>query len=162
MKTIPLSKNKETIVDDVDYERFVKFKWFTQLSGKKNGYAVRKKYVMRRLGRSIYTTIYMHREISGLQKGDKREVDHINQNTLDNRRENLRICSHVQNGWNRVPNRRNTSGYKGVVLTKVGWKATISANKKLYVLGVFEKAQDAHKSYVEAAKKLHGKFACII
>lgn len=101
MKTITLTQGKVAIVDDDDFDWLNQVKWFTKITG--NGtrsYAARFKRINKRP-----TTIYMHRAIMtddleavGLTG---KEVDHINRNTLDNRRENLRVCTKQQNLANR-------------------------------------------------------------
>ena len=90
--------------------------------------------------------------------GDARRVDHINHDTLDNRRCNLRICNTKQNNANR---RRLRPGYKGVEyspkLSK--WRARIRANGKLIQLGCFTFAEDAARAYDCAAAYFFGDFA---
>jgi hypothetical protein len=89
------------------------------------------------------------------------QVDHINGNTLDNRKENLRICTQNQNGKNRLLNKNNVSGYKGVTYKKANklWCAQIVVNYHKMYLGLFTTAEAAALAYNEAAKKYHGEFA---
>jgi hypothetical protein len=65
------------------------------------------------------------------------EVDHINMDGLDNRRANLRICTHQENNLNKKISRNNTSGYKGVSWDKwhKKWRSYISVNGKMIRLG---------------------------
>jgi len=104
---------------------------------------------------------YLHRIIMCAPEG--MEVDHKNLNKLDNRRQNLRICSHSGNMMNRVKQNNNTSGYKGVCADKrrkkKPYKARITANKKTFCLGGFKKPDEAGAAYAKAAKRYHGKFA---
>lgn len=90
-------------------------------------------------------------------------VDHINGNGLDNRRCNLRVCSHGENMRNRTMNRNNRSGYKGVYFDpdKNGrpWRAQIRANGRKHSLGRFDTAEQAYEAYQKAAERLHGEFA---
>ena len=58
--------------------------------------------------------ISVHRLIMGLQYGDIRQVDHINHNGLNNRRNNLRICTFQENHRNSQHASNNTTGFKGV------------------------------------------------
>ena len=103
----------------------------------------------------------MHRQILGLEFGDKRDGDHINHNTLDNRDENLRIATRSENGRNRGANANNTTGFKGVTWDKdrMKWRARIMLNRKMIHLGLFVTPEAAHSAYCEAAKQYHGDFA---
>lgn len=108
-----------------------------------------------------FVTIYLHREVLGLKYGDPRQGDHINGNRLDDRRENLRICSHAENLWNRGYAKNNRSGFKGVYkhLNCNKWAAEIGKNGKRFYLGLFETPELAHEFYCLAAEMLHGEFA---
>lgn len=103
-------------------------------------------------------TIYLHRIITKCPSN--LSVDHINGNPLDNRRKNLRICSHQQNLMNKRSHPNKTSKYKGVSWSKNSkkWVAFINKNYKTYFLGYFFIEKDASKAYVRAAKKMFGKF----
>ena len=110
MREIQLTKGKVTIVDDEDFERVNKFKWFIF-----NGYVVH----------SIksddkWTSQSMHRLILNAPEG--KQVDHINSDRLDNRKENLRICNRSENQWNRSKQKNGTSGFKGVSFHKAAKK----------------------------------------
>jgi len=91
-----------------------------------------------------------------------KEVDHKDHNGLNNRKNNLRICSRSQNLGNKLISDRNTSGYKGVSFNKFNGKysALIGFEGKQYHLGYFNKPEKAHKKYVEKAKELFGEFFC--
>ena len=88
------------------------------------------------------------------------EVDHINHNTLDNRRCNLRLATHGQNMANSRPNKGRK--YKGVwqIMGKY-WVAFIGKNKKQIYLGSFSTPKLAAKAYDEAARKKFGEYACL-
>jgi len=87
-------------------------------------------------------------------------VDHINRDTLDNRRSNLRLCTVAENS-------RNRKGYgkfphKGLALTESGrWVAQIIVNRKYYRLGTYDSMEKAALMYDVAAKAYHGAFARI-
>jgi len=91
------------------------------------------------------------------------QVDHVSGDTLDNRKVNLRICSHAENQQNRKKGKNNTSGYKGVYFHcgKRKWRTTICVNKKRIYLGYFDTPEEAHEAYCEASKKYHGEFGRI-
>lgn len=148
-KNIQLPNGRLAIVDDEDYERLMLRGWF--YSG---GYAARKI----RKGLKI-TEEKMHRVIVGAPDG--LEVDHINGNKLDNRRCNLRVCTHEQNMANRRKHHNNTSGYTGVVWIKDQrcWRAEIKVGGQKKYLGRFENAEDAARAYDEAALRFKGEFA---
>jgi hypothetical protein len=78
MKEIPLTQGKVTWVDDEDYERFKQWNWHAWLSRSGRYYAVRKDKV---LGKQV--TVWLHREILGLGRNRKIQVDHINRDSLD-------------------------------------------------------------------------------
>jgi hypothetical protein len=95
---------------------------------------------------------------------DKQTVDHINGNTLDNRKCNLRICTTEQNNINHCIQKNNTTGYKGVRLDKRSGKyeARISLNRKRKQLGTFDTAEEAYRAYCNASKEYHQEFARVI
>jgi hypothetical protein len=88
-------------------------------------------------------------------------VDHINHDTLDNRRFNLRVCTKTQNQFNAKLRRDSTSGYKGVGFHKVTqkWMAYIRANNVQYHLGLFKTIREAVIARNVAAIKYHGEYA---
>jgi len=109
-----------------------------------------------------FKTVGIHRII--MQCPDGMDVDHINHNPLDNRKENLRICTRSQNIMNSRKLRNNvTSKYKGVHFQKnrKKYRSRIMVNGIRYEVGSFDKEIDALNAYNEAALKYHEKYCCI-
>lgn len=147
MKEIILSGGQTAIVDDADYELVSAHKWKLDSTGR---------YVVRNLRKR---TLYMHRMLLKAPTG--LDVDHINGNGLDNRRENLRLATHAQNQCNQKIRTDNSSGYKGVRWHSGDrrWRARITFQGREIWLGNFSTAELAHAAYCSAAQKLHGQFA---
>lgn len=138
------------LIDTEDLDRVGKFKW----SFRKDGYVW-----------SSYLKMYLHHFILEIKpiKG-KLVVDHVNRDKLDNRRENLRTCTHLQNCYNQDISGRNSSGYKGVTWDKDEnmWRSQIWYDKRKFVdLGFYEDIKDAAMAYNEGAIKYHGEYACL-
>ncbi len=95
----------------------------------------------------------MHRVILGLEKGDGFIVDHINRNTLDNRRGNLRIVTPSQNRMNSKVRSDSATGFKGVSRTKAGkFQAQRKVNGVNVYLGTRDTAQEAAILYTQSAE----------
>lgn len=94
----------------------------------------------------------------------KNNTDHKNGNGLDNRRENIRVCTASENMRNRRKQKAKvTSVYKGVHFFKPHnkYSASISVNKKRIFLGYFENEHAAAEAYNKKAIELHGEFALL-
>ena len=92
---------------------------------------------------------------------DAEEVDHINRDTLDYRRENLRPCSHRENMLNQTRKSKSSNLPKGVYAYKEGYRATIRIVGGKRLAAFFKKLDDAHRWYNEMAQLHHGAFACV-
>lgn len=101
--------------------------------------------------------VMLHRLIMNPPKN--MDVDHINHNTFDNRKSNLRIVSECENMWNRALSKNNTSGVTGVFADKTGWIATIGFNNQQIRLGHFKDKNDAIKARKDAEEKYYGKYS---
>ena len=154
MKEIQLTQGKVALVDDEDFEYLNQWKWFP--NNLKHGfYAVRMNPTLD----NKKNTISMHRFIMNVPLN--MTVDHINRNTLDNRKINLRICTMAENLRNKNIYKNNTSKYKGVYYHKIvkKWLVRISVNNKRIHIGYFLNPIEGAKAYNEAAIKYHGEFA---
>lgn len=140
---VEIERKNGTIILDAEYDGP------GSLSVSTHGYAT----INVHLGGGRYKREYLHRY---LLPGSE-QVDHINGNRLDN----LRGCNNGENNRNKGPNKKNTSGYKGVYLHKSTgkWIAQITVNYKCKSLGSFITAEAAALAYNEAAREYHGEFA---
>lgn len=102
-------------------------------------------------------SFYMHRMVVDAPFGS--HVDHINGDTLDNRKSNLRLCTHAQNMRNRAMVSTNKSGFKGVWKHGRGYYATIHSRGKKARIGPFSSPELAAAAYAGAATVLFGEFA---
>lgn len=137
------------MVDDEDYELLAKRKWYFGGRG----------YVVSAGKEENKKVLYrMHRLILNPPPG--MVVDHINRDRLDNRRSNLRICTHQQNLWNQERKiGQKTSRYKGVWRRKDKWRACIVKDGKTLHLGTHSSPEEAAMAYNLSAIKMHGEFA---
>lgn len=158
MKEIQLTRGKVTIVDDEDFERLNQHKWWANKGNEKRPYW----YALRQYrdpskgpnhGKRVL--VLMHREVINAPK--EVFVDHINGDRLDNRKQNLRLCTNAQNLQNQ---KRYKPGYKGIYRNKDGrWAVMIQANGVYHYLGRYKSERTAAKEYDKIAKLLHGEFA---
>lgn len=149
-KEITLLRGEIALVDDDDYDWLNQWIWYTS-----NGYVVRRDYDS--TGKLI--TVFIHRAITGAEKGQI--VDHINGSKLDNRKENLRICTHAENMRNRRNKKHGSSKFKGVSWQENMnlWEASITYENKHMSLGYFQDEIIAANMYNHIASKLFGEFA---
>ncbi len=103
-------------------------------------------------------TLYVHR---GIYDTNLPDIDHINGNGLDNRRANLRGCTHSENLANRPATRINTSGCSGVSWhrRRGKWQAKLTKRGKQIYLGLFTNLADAIRAREAAKVEYFGKFA---
>lgn len=165
MKILKLTLNKETLVDSDDYEKLSLYSWFTQVNKQSSGNF---KYYGR--GEVNGKKVMLHRFILNITDRTV-QVDHINGNSLDNRKSNLRICTSSQNNQNaRKTNKKTKSKYKGVIYSpirsngkprKSPWTARIQKNKERISLGFYKTEEEAARAYDIKAKELFGEFAVL-
>lgn len=140
--------NKQFIFDVNDYEKVSKYHWYEE----SNGY-------IRSSGKRKEDKTSIHRLV--MNAPNNMCIDHINHNTFDNRKSNLRIATASQNAMNHILGVANTSGTTGVVWVKSrnNWKAEIKLNGKTIYLGSFDKFDDAEKTRKEAEEKYFGEYS---
>lgn len=156
MKQIQLTQGKVALVDDEDYGFLNQWKWYAWYNRcTKSFYAMRMTTI-----EGKRKTIGMHRIILGLTD-NKVHGDHINHNTLDNTRNNLRIATSSQNNSNMGSRENSSSKYLGVFWHKLAkkWQAGITKNYKFEYLGLYDNENEAAVVYNNAAKAIHGEFA---
>lgn len=154
-KIIALTHGHETIISDEDYDMLSLHKWRAHFNDP-NVYAQAWIKVQ-----NVWKTISLHSMILPPKLGY--DVDHINGDSLDNRRSNLQYLLHKYNTQKRRTPSNNTSGYRGVTfhLATGKWLAQIRSDNKNYHLGVFTDKIEAAKAYDIAARKLLSKYATI-
>ncbi len=131
MKEIPLKNSDKTfLVDDEDFEKFSQFEWKLASSG------------------YPYIMMTAHKFLLGNQEKGK-VIDHLNRDKLDNRKENLRICTQLENVQNRSKKTGCTSKYRGVSWDKKKNKWALQAfyNGKMLYYGYFDSEEEAAKAY---------------
>jgi len=142
----PVGNGNFALIDDEDYDKVKDFNWYKSTLG----YAVAfdgKKYV------------WMHRLINSTPIG--METDHINRSKLDNRKSNLRTCTHGQNHLNKPKKLGTSSRFVGVSLyrPRMTWRTTVKKDGKQRTVGYFKNELEAALAYDKVASKLHGEFA---
>ena len=152
MKYIDLPNNKQVIVDDEDFDYLNQFKW-----------NFNSRYVVRNKHNKCYgkckgkgcSKVFIHRVIMNTPKG--METDHINGNTLDNRKINLRICTRSQNAFNSSVHRDTHSGYKGVYWNSINKKWIVTIRRKYF--GSFSSKELAAQIYNENVVDYYGEYS---
>lgn len=149
MKKVYTSDGYEILVDDEDYHLFDRYKWM---------YRSRCVYRIPTIGPGIpRKKLTLTKAIMNTPEG--MVVDHINHNPLDNRRENLRICTWDENNLNKRPHKGKR--YKGVCFKRKWFYAYIKYRGETHHLGIYKDEKDAAFMRNLAAVHFHGKFAYI-
>lgn len=150
---IPLTRGMVALVDPADFDELTQWKWCALNASGERFYAYR---VSKRGG--VQKSHLMHRQILGAGNGVY--IDHLNRNSLDNRRSNLRACSQAQNCLNRVGYKKSkTSRFKGVWWQRPNEKWCASFRHKY--LGIFLDEEAAARAYDAAALAYSPEFALL-
>jgi hypothetical protein len=154
-RRIPLGEDLFASVDPQDFYWLNRYHWSPRRNNNRI-YAIR----FRNDPGKKTKIVSMHRLL--MNPPPRLLVDHRNGDSLDNRRDNLRIATHSQNQFNKAKTRLKTSSsFVGTYLEKRSglWPAKISHHGKSIWLGRFKSESAAAKAYDKAAKKYHGEFA---
>ncbi len=141
-RTLPITRGLEVLLDEGDFVKLAQHRWCALMRG---GVPYAARFVK---GKALT----MHRVIAEPPEGLC--VDHINHNTLDNRRCNLRVCTKAENLRNRR-SWRGSSQFIGVSPTGLKWRADI---RRLYI-GTFSDESEAARAYDAKAREIYGEFA---
>jgi hypothetical protein len=148
---VPLTRGMAALIDECDAEFVGKRLWCANAS--------RGAYYARAGSRK---PVWLHRFLWSLWgMPDAPEIYHINGNSLDNRRGNLRGVTHRQNGQNKGGH-PNKFGLRGVAQNGRRFCGQIVIDKKRHFLGNFDTPEEAHAAYVKAAKEAYGEFAAVV
>lgn len=153
MKEILLTQGNVAIVDDEDFDRLMQHSWHIGIYGYKI-YAIRMTHLPNR------HKVFMHKEVLAVPEGFV--ADHIDGNSLNNQKRNLRFVTVKQNARNRKKRlTSSTSIYKGVSYRKESkkYRARIVVDYAIIHLGQFDSEILAARVYNAAALKYFGEFA---
>jgi hypothetical protein len=132
-------KDLEVLIDSEDFEKISKLSWFVKHNN----------YVYTQINRK---TFHLHRFLINAPSGY--DVDHINRNPLDNRKQNLRLCTRSQNNMNK-------NGIRGVSKFRDKWRARIKKDGKEIHLGLFSTFKEALEKRRQVEIELFKEFANI-
>lgn len=154
--TIQMTQGYETVIDEIDVD-LAEIRWQPHIGQTGRVYA-RRKIIINGKGHHIW----LHRVIYGRASGlliITSLVDHIDNNPLNNTRDNLREATHSQNLRN--ASRVKKDGLKGATYHKRDkrWRSSIRVDGVFISLGGFPTELEAHEAYCKAAEYYFGEFA---
>jgi hypothetical protein len=141
-------------VDAEDYPKLSEYNWHAI----KHSKDLEGRYIVARRN-SPKGGVYMHVQIMGKRKGFI--IDHINRNSLDNRKSNLRFITLSQNQHNKSKSKSKTSSkFKGVHWdsSRKLWKAAIVFQGRNIFIGRFKTEKDAARAYDAKSKEIFKDF----
>ena len=169
MKTIKLTQDQETVVDDEDFEFLSQFTWHAAASTvhdliyARTRVGDKHKNLLRSKGLTFRFRQYIAIHDLVVVKPTGYIVDHIDGDTLNNQKCNLRACTHRQNMRNSRKRKTGTSPYKGVIVYESMFSNVpvkyIAKIQSTY-LGHYKTIDEAVKAYDKAALERFGEFAC--
>lgn len=148
---ITTNTNEKFFFDEEDYNTIKNFAWFSY-----NGYITTNNYIDKNYPRLLK----MHRLVMQ-ERNPNVYIDHINHNTMDNRKCNLRATTPSQNARNHKVSKSNTSGVTGVILQKTNqkWRAAIRVDYKTIALGTYDTFEEAVKARKNAEQLYFGDYS---
>lgn len=156
---IPLTQGQVAVVDDIDAD-LAEFKWFARRRDHASRYYAARRNPTRKPTQICMGALILERKLGReLTKGEY--TDHIDRNSLNNCRENLRVATRSQNAANSKRRSDNKSGLKGICFfpDRKKYRAEIRVNGKRIRLGYFADPKAAHEAYLAAARRYYGEFA---
>lgn len=143
------------LADDEDFKYLKEYTWYILSTGN-YWYAQRNIKLNNR-----WSVIKMHKEIMGNYPKDKSQIDHINGNTLDNQKSNLRWATRAENIRNSKIRIDNKTGFKGVSWDKSRkkWLACGSKNGIAKYIGRFNNILEAVQAYKDFALLNYREFS---
>ncbi len=154
---VALTKGQVTKISPEDWNEVSRYSWqaYWSLTGK-CFYAARNSWID-----GVESGVLLSRFILGLQKGDPRWADHIDHNTLDNRRGNLRMATPSQSACNTRIRSRNRTGFKGVIRKRNGKYISRVHYEGRHISGrQKDTPEEAYADYCRMAAEIYGEFAC--
>lgn len=156
-REVPLTQGLVALVDDEDFDALAGFRW--QASRRHSGrYYAQRASTVEEVAAGASSCVTMHRQIMAAKPGQM--VDHINRDTLDNRRVNMRFATNAQNCANAVRG-ANKLGYRGVYASRNKFRASISVNLRVFHTTTYPDPVSAAMAYDALAKQHHGEFAIL-
>ena len=150
---IKLTQGQVAIIDAENLEKIGEHRWYAAWdSTSMKYYAV----TMIKIETGKQKTLGMHRLL--LNPPSHLVVDHINGNSLDNKIENLRICTHAQNARNRGKQNGVKSNHKGINKKNGKYQVQITKDRIKYYIGSYDTYEEAVEAQESAGKELHGDF----
>jgi hypothetical protein len=153
----------ECLIDAEDFDKINSFRgrWYAFLQKDTQCYYGRNsKYIKPNIEEHIVASESIHNIVMNFIQNDSEFVDHIDHNTLDNRKKNLRIISFSENSKNRRSrNSNNKTGYRNVCLVDGWYIVQLQIDRKNKILGKFKNVHKAGKFAKEMRIKYYGEFA---